>query len=226
MQRRKISILGDSISTYEGYNPYGYSVYYREDRIVDNGLAGVDDTWWMQVISFLKGELLVNNSFSGSTVAGEFFPAACSDRRCVSLGEGRETPDLILIEMGANDRGFEVPLGTEEEEDPTKFFGAYLLMLKKIKKNYPSAQIICATLPLGKLKEGLELGYDRFMRRDDRYDEAIKRAAEKESCLLADLAAYGEYYETLDYCHPTLEGHRTLASLWIRCLKNMCDMSS
>lgn len=41
---KKISVLGDSISTFEGYNPAGYEVFY--DNIVshNNGLSSVDDT--------------------------------------------------------------------------------------------------------------------------------------------------------------------------------------
>lgn len=51
----KISILGDSISTYVGYNPYGYAVYYKDDRLCDNDITDVNDTWWKQVIDALGG---------------------------------------------------------------------------------------------------------------------------------------------------------------------------
>ena len=53
------------------------------------------------------------------------------------------------------------------------------------------------------------------------YNNAIKLAAEKEDCLTADLVAYNLQYETLDYCHPTKEGHKTLAALWLKELKNI-----
>lgn len=72
----KISIVGDSISTYEGFNPYGYPVYYKDDRAYDNEISSVDDTWWKQVIDAVDGELCVNNSFSGSLVAGAFESSA------------------------------------------------------------------------------------------------------------------------------------------------------
>ncbi len=32
MPKYKISIVGDSISTYMGFNPNGYPVYYKDDR--------------------------------------------------------------------------------------------------------------------------------------------------------------------------------------------------
>ena len=218
MQNNKyISILGDSISTYIGYQPYGYKVYYREDRLYDNELESVDDTWWMQVIDALGGTLCVNNSYSGSTVRGGFFPAACSDERCSSL-HGEHAPDLILLYIGTNDRGYNVPLGMEEPLDSETFYGAYRLMLQKIKRNYPSAKIVCATLPMGKLQGGGDLD-DIFKREDTRFDEAIKRAVREENCILADIASFKEPYESLDYAHPTKNGHRTLAELWLKALR-------
>lgn len=213
----KISVLGDSISTYEGYQPYGYSVYYRDDRLYDNGLKSVNDTWWMQVIGALGGELEVNGSFSGSMVAGYSFPSACSDERCFAL-EGSDPPDLILIYMGTNDRGFSVPIDMESPSDTNNFYGAYRQMLHKLKERYPSAEIFCATLPMGRLKTEDPTVYDRFMREDECYNDAIKKAVAAEECILADIAAFGERYETLDYCHPTREGHRTLAALWLKAL--------
>lgn len=216
--RLKISILGDSISTYEGYQPYEYSVYYRDDRLYENGLESVNDTWWMQVIAAMGGELDVNASFSGSTVAGRFFPAACSDERCSALGAD-EAPDLILIYMGANDRGLSVPVEMEKPTDTNSFYGAYRRMLQKLKKNYPSAKIVCATLPMGCLETENKAEFDRFQREDATYNKAIAKAVAAEECILADIAAFGERYETLDYCHPTRDGHKTLAALWLRALE-------
>lgn len=216
----KISILGDSISTYSGYNPYIYPVYYRGDKLYKNGLTSVNDTWWKQVIDAVDGELCVNNSFSGSTVSGEFYPSACSDTRCSALHE-EAAPDLILVYIGTNDRGFELPIKMEEPRSPKGFYGAYRLMLQRIKKNYPLAKIVCATLPMGRLKDGEYIAYDRFMRPDLRYDEAIRAAAAAENCFLADLASFGESYETLDFCHPTKNGHKTLAELWLKAISSI-----
>ena len=44
-----VSILGDSISTFEGYNPLGYSVFYDQEMQNKNGLKTVYDTWWAKV---------------------------------------------------------------------------------------------------------------------------------------------------------------------------------
>lgn len=216
----KISILGDSISTYVGYNKYGYSVYYKDDRLYDNDITSVDDTWWKQVIDSIGGELCINNSYSGSCVAGAFETSACSKERCSNLhAEGN--PDIILIYMGTNDRGFEVGIGMDAPMDKLKFYGAYRTMLRQIKNNYPSAKIVCATLLMGYLKDSQNLAYDRFMREDTRYNGAIRLAVKEEGCLLADIALADERYETLDYCHPTKKGHKEITRLWLAELKNL-----
>ena len=42
---KSVSILGDSISTFEGFNPDGYAVFYTPASQEANGLNGVFDTW-------------------------------------------------------------------------------------------------------------------------------------------------------------------------------------
>ena len=100
-----VSILGDSISTYEGFNPEGYAVFYDKRVQLLNGLDSVYDTWWAKVNQSLKAYLCVNNSYSGSTVSGVEFPSAGSDVRCSGLHTPLHQPDLILIYLGFNDFG-------------------------------------------------------------------------------------------------------------------------
>lgn len=214
----KISVLGDSISTYKGYNPSGYSVYYKDDKLYDNEIESVNDTWWKQVIDGLGGELCINNSYSGSLVSGRFDTCACSETRCSAL-HCEASPDIILVYMGTNDRGFDCDIGLGEPENIQKFYGAYRTMLSRLKNNYPTAKIVCATLLMGYLKDGINLSYDRFMIEDSYYNEAIRLAVKEEGCFLADIALSGERYETLDFCHPTKNGHKTIAKLWLEQLR-------
>ena len=41
-----ISVMGDSISTFESFNPEGYSVFYDIQMQYINDLTSVNDTWW------------------------------------------------------------------------------------------------------------------------------------------------------------------------------------
>lgn len=91
-----LSVMGDSISTFEGYNPYGFAVYYKEDVAYENDLKTAADTWWMQVADYFGWEICVNNSYSGSLVADVGYSSACKEERC-SLLSSDNNPDIILI---------------------------------------------------------------------------------------------------------------------------------
>lgn len=94
-------------------------------------------------------------------------------------------------------------------------------MLQKIKKNYHAAKIVCATLPVGHLKdkpagENFRLAKSGFL-----YNDVIRKAVREENCFLADISSFGESYETLDYSHPTKNGHKTLSELWMKALSDI-----
>ncbi len=224
-----VSIVGDSISTYEGYNPIGYSVFYNKEMQTRNGLTSVYDTWWAKVNQYLKAYYCVNNSYSGSRVSGEHFPAANSVERTSSLHTSQYQPDIILIYIGFNDFGGGVPIHERTpfhfEKNPCFFHSAYDLMLKRIKTNYPNAKIICATLMRGYIKGRPEwifpetYGGVLF----DKYNDSIRRACKQQKCLLADLAKSGHQYETLDGTHPTIVGHFEIAKEWIHWLEGNAD---
>ncbi len=107
-KNKQFSILGDSISTLEGYNPQGYKVFYTGENCIRSNVREMSDTWWGKVIEFFEGELLVNNSWSGSRVTklqnyGDLFPSRCSDERTSSLHINTIMPDVIIVYLGFND---------------------------------------------------------------------------------------------------------------------------
>lgn len=210
-----VSVLGDSISTYEGYIPPNYKVYYDEDRQKINGLTSVYDTWWAKVNQYLKAYLCVNNSFSGSKVSGEF-PGASSEKRVSALHKMEHYPDVILVYMGTNDFGFGVPLET--------FAKDYRKMLERLRKNYPSARILCATIARSYMQGKPDWKYPEMYGGTalEEYNQAIREAVnERDDIVLMDLPEAGIHYETLDGTHPTRRGHEELAQMWIGCLEKM-----
>ena len=68
-----ILIFGDSYSTYEGYIPDGYATYYPSLDVLT-----VDETWWMRYIKKINGNLIQNNSWSGSTICYTGYNGDCS----------------------------------------------------------------------------------------------------------------------------------------------------
>lgn len=223
--KRKISILGDSVSTFSGYNPEGYSVYYNSIMQAKNRLNSVEDTWWAQVIHMLSGELCVNNAYSGSRVSGDDFPSASCEDRLQNLNRDGIAPDIILIYIGYNDWGYGVRLKKkfDSHQDKDSFEYSYDYMLKRLKELYPETKLVCGTLMRTELED--EPGW-RFPERYGGealgdYCNMIRKICKKNKCYLADLNGLGIAYSTLDGSHPTVQGHKTFAEAWISCLWNL-----
>lgn len=161
---KRISILGDSISTFgdpsatneDGTYCYSYypaaSCRYSEDG-VDSIQFDVENTYWMKLIRAAGMKLGVNDSYRGTKVSGTT-NAFNLQTRINHLGE-KGTPDVILVFGGTNDAGQAVTLGTFNTENPqnytdaqiaalpvTTFADAYRTMLIRLMKKYPLAEIV------------------------------------------------------------------------------------
>ena len=222
-RKKFFSVLGDSISTLEGYSVPKSAVYYDTAHKVASGVLTPLDTWWGQVIDEFGGELLINNSFSGSTVCWhpsfEIQSYSCSDERTASLDKESILPDVIMIYMGTNDWGNGFRVFCDERCDPVAdnlviFFSAYQQMLKKLKTNYPNAEIWCLTLPISQCstKKNFAFPYYYGGRNISEYCEAIRLCASEYGCRVIDLYNTADPYDTLDGFHPTASGMKTIAS--------------
>lgn len=147
---KKLSILGDSISTYNGYIPTGYERYYPSGDVND-----VSKTWWMKLINKSGMTLLKNASWSGSMVSGETVTgsAGCSDARITALKDGSTVPDIIIVFISTNDWVRSIETGSYDSTEDvdtssgsiTNISDAYALMLYKIRTTYPTARVYCLT---------------------------------------------------------------------------------
>lgn len=154
LQGKKVSILGDSISTFTGTMPADYNIYYPESGDIPN--AG--QTWWGQLLANTGMVLCRNASSANTDVTGNSLvldgsAPGCSIRRIVDLkGTDGSNPDVIIIYMGINDFARSRTLGSftspgvQTEGEVMVFTDAYELMLQKIKALYPTASIYCCTL--------------------------------------------------------------------------------
>ena len=224
-KRKRFSILGDSISTLESYNPDGYNVFYDEEHCFYADIKSMSDTWWGKVIDFFGGELLVNNSWSGSRVTklpqlNTLFPSGCSKERTSSLHMDRRHPDVIIIYMGTNDWANGVEIDTDEGLlYNMKFFcDAYKTMIQQIQSNYPNAELWCCTLSETKIIKNSSF---RFPHKYggihmEQYNDVIRNISQTCNCKLIDLYKYGLPYDTIDGSHPTKSGMNTLATIVIR----------
>ncbi len=223
---RKISVLGDSISTFEGYQPKDYAVYYNRIAQLYNGMADAEDTWWMQVIHYLDGELLVNDAYSGSRVSGKDFPSAACMERLRRLAPAGQIPDVILVYIGFNDFGYGVRIQQYpgRTEDYDSFADSYDRLLKRLTALYPSSEIICGTLMKTVWKEHEDWVFPPHFEGEynfEDYNQTIRETCGRYPVRLADLEKTGLRYETLDSTHGTAAGHKTIAQAWIQCLEAM-----
>ena len=117
---KKVSVMGDSISTYVNVSGgdaakttnstiKSNSAYYNgvhNELLLDND---VNKTWWMRTINHLGADLLVNNSDSGGFIldfkANGNAPAYMrADQLHDDTGDDAGTePDMIFIYLGTND---------------------------------------------------------------------------------------------------------------------------
>lgn len=206
-QKKRISILGDSVSTFAGITPTE-ALFYDAWRQEETGVTSPDDTWWMQVIQGMGGILGVNNSYAGSTVSGGFMTSGTSEKRLRTLSAEGE-PDMILVAMGANDWGFGV--------HPQEFEYEYRRMLQRMKRLYPRAEIWCATILRGKPvpEEEMFFNVDGVIS-PNIYSDIIRRIGTEEAVHLADVSGYHMEYETIDGVHPNREGMKMIACLWLK----------
>ena len=153
-----ISVMGDSISTFQGYIPTADGVNLAHATFYPNAaVTAVEQTWWHQVIAALGGRLGINESWSGSRVlntqdanSGNLGPdaAMASMTRIRNLGSNG-TPDIILFFGGTNDIAFGSPPGSfvpgETDLTATKwetYAQSYAAAIGRMQHLYPNAKIV------------------------------------------------------------------------------------
>lgn len=225
-----ISILGDSISTYEGYNPEDYAVFYTGEQREKSGLRSVEDTWWFQVIHQLNGRLCANSSFSGCGVIDSGFGDLTAEKQARRLHTPENDPEWIFIYLGTNDfaRGVPVYKSRRDAYPMAYFYDSYREMLIRLHGMYPNACLFCGTIMRTTLRDRPDWTFPNAFGGTplERYNEMIRRAAKWEKCILVDLEATGLRYETLDGVHPTAEGHKTIARAWLQGIRGLNNPAS
>ncbi len=146
--KTKVSILGDSYSTFEGYlNPDSNKTWYYKSAKNNTDVTSVDQTWWDLFIKKNSYTLDVNNSFSGSTISNTGYRNQdYSDRSFIARMNQLGKPDIIFIFGATNDSWANVPIGEYQYKGWTKetlytFRPAMAYMLSNISNVYPKAKI-------------------------------------------------------------------------------------
>ena len=227
LYNKNVAIIGDSISTYEGYIPEGYKHFYSKSNV-----DSVEKTWWGQLVNKTGVNVVSNCSWSGSTVTGDSTSntnayAACSDKRINDLSLSNENIDIVICYIGINDYRRNVAVGhwSAEDEVPTDstkvstFSEGYALMVSKIKNKYPNAKVYVTTL----MK--CDDTNNKATYSLDGYNEAIRQAADKFDAEIVDLNQFmiekNDFVDySLDRLHPNASGHEMMSTLFAETLLN------
>ena len=119
---KTFTILGDSYSTFEGYIPEGNACWYFTTPHGENDVTNVEQTWWHIFAKQNGYELLLNDSYSGSTICNTGYDGAdYSDRAFITrmFNVTAGNPDLIIVFGGTNDSWANAPIGELKYNDWT-----------------------------------------------------------------------------------------------------------
>ena len=145
--RERISILGDSYSTFSGYIPAEYEQWYTGDTKMTD-VTDVRQTWWWQVVKEGGYLLEKNDSYSGATISyrgyhGEDYSERSFITRLTRLG----SPDILLIFGGTNDSWAGAEVGTYKYENQTRedlftYRPALAKLLSEAQSRFPNVRIL------------------------------------------------------------------------------------
>ena len=206
----KVSILGDSISTFYAEGSVMNSYYDGENEFFyprySSTIKTVEKTWWYQLITNNKMELGINNSLSGSAAAGNGNSAGQSDARINTIDDNG-SPDVVIIFLGTNDCGSQY-INLEQYEAALK------TMIEKINA-LCDAEIFVTSLG--------HATHSAYMASRDSYNASIKSIAKEYGCTIVPLDDYivedncKIYLE--DSLHYNAKGAALLAKIYEKTIK-------
>jgi len=211
----------------------------------DSAIMSVDETWWMQAINQTGMKLLVNNTWGGSRVFGASDTSARYNAyvdRCVNLHanagpKAGTNPDVIAVYIGINDVrnnyntigsfediNFDALIkennGTYTYATPTTFAEAYSIMIHKIIKKYPDAEVYCFNLLPEAVSNGastadqVEFTNSIIFKIADKFDLNKVDLYNNSGITVSNVSSY-----TKDGLHPNALGMDLLTDVFVNALK-------
>lgn len=157
MNLRNVLIFGDSYSTFEGYVPDGFAVYYSKTKSGETDVRAVEDTWWYSLLKETDSRLIQNNSWSGSTICNTGYNGDCSTtssficrlNKLIESGFFEENQiDTVFVFGGTNDNWANSPIGELKysDWDSSELFSAlpaFCYFFNRLKETLKNAEIVC-----------------------------------------------------------------------------------
>ncbi len=161
---KRFVIFGDSYSTYMGKVPHGHRCYYGIRR--DDGapvVSSADKTWWGRLIEYTGADLVLNESYSGSSVCKTGYPDYDENTSFVSRAMpyfrkgffAEEQVDTALVFGGTNDNWSESPLGDIDGDDLYCVFPAFRFLIENLKAQGMRVVVLINTEFPKELEDGI-----------------------------------------------------------------------
>lgn len=155
---KKVSIMGNSRCTFDGFIPSGNATKYPYGDVLD-----VRQTWWWMVLNALGAELELNDSYSGGRVASgtttaqnnvSFVKNYFKRHLVIDKTDVTDHPDVVFLWGGINDLRNNYNIGTldyDTEYSDTlatlytqtqDYAPALNYLVKSIRTDHPNAYIV------------------------------------------------------------------------------------
>lgn len=156
--KNNILIIGDSYSTFKDFIPEGYAYYYSREDTCGMGVKNVDETWWKMLEKEANLNIVLNDSWSGSTIGYTGYNGSDNSksssfiyrlRRFNENGFFKENQiDKVFVFGGTNDSWCDAPLGEMKfdgitEDDLYNVLPAICHFFASLRTALPKAQIYC-----------------------------------------------------------------------------------
>lgn len=167
-KKNNVFIIGDSYSTYKGYIPEGNHFFYSDEKTENPIIKGVEKTWWSILANENNLNIVLNDSFSGSTICNTVREELTVESSFVSRIDKyieknffeENKINTMFIFGGTNDSWIDSPIGNLKYSDWTAddlkcVLPAFCYLIDKAKKVAEDILVIINT----DLKEEITNGF-------------------------------------------------------------------
>ncbi len=146
-EKSALGIIGDSISTYNGYIAYNtqYGISTTSSGMLFLGVTSVEQTWWKMFANAMGFGRVQNLSSAGSGVITRSSAMPGLYERTLLLDDDCS---MVIISLGTNDSGQSQPLGDYDWDSDidslseSEFIPALTKSVRRIKERLPNAKIL------------------------------------------------------------------------------------
>jgi len=149
-----VLIIGDSYSTFKGYIPENCDTWYPN---AETDVETVEQTWWQLLLEETNSNLILNNSYSGTTICNTGYNGSdCTKSsfigRFKAMAENGyfkdNKIDTVFVFGGTNDSWADAPIGELilsgwTDKDLFSVLPAFSYLIHIIKENLSDAKIVC-----------------------------------------------------------------------------------